>query len=96
MATRLEGKRVLLSAAGQGIGRASALAMAAEGADVFATDVNEETLASLLQEASGKLETFVLDVLDDTAVSDAARRTNPARVPGEPSGFPPARESGST
>ena len=77
MVSRLEGKKVLLSAAGQGIGRASALAMAAEGAHVFATDINEETLASLKQDASGKLETFTLDVLDDDAVSDAAAKTNP-------------------
>ncbi|MEO1363371.1 MAG: SDR family NAD(P)-dependent oxidoreductase, partial [Pseudomonadota bacterium] len=41
---RLDGKRALVTAAGQGIGRASALAMAAEGAQVFATDVNEEAL----------------------------------------------------
>ncbi|MEM7214170.1 MAG: SDR family oxidoreductase [Pseudomonadota bacterium] len=74
---RLKEKTVLLSAAGQGIGRASALAMAAEGANVFATDINAETLASLEEEAGGNLETFVLDVLDDSAVSDAAARTSP-------------------
>jgi len=38
---RLTGKRALVTAAGQGIGRASALAMAAEGAQVFATDIND-------------------------------------------------------
>ena len=37
---RLNGKRALVTAAGQGIGRASALALAAEGAQVWATDVN--------------------------------------------------------
>jgi 2-keto-3-deoxy-L-fuconate dehydrogenase len=42
--SRLTGKRALVTAAGQGIGRASALAMAAEGAMVFATDVNEAAL----------------------------------------------------
>jgi len=40
--TRLQGKRMLITAAGQGIGRASALAAAAEGAEVFATDINEQ------------------------------------------------------
>ena len=40
MVGRLNGKRVLLTAAGQGIGRASALAMAEEGAGVIATDIN--------------------------------------------------------
>ena len=42
---RLAGKTALVTAAGQGIGRASALAMAAEGAHVLATDINEETLS---------------------------------------------------
>ncbi len=44
---RLSGKRALVTAAGQGIGRASALAMADEGAHVFATDINEAALADL-------------------------------------------------
>ena len=39
---RLQGKTALVTAAGQGIGRASVLAMAAEGAQVLATDVNPE------------------------------------------------------
>ena len=45
MAGRLEGKRALITAAGQGIGKAAALAFAREGATVFATDVNEAALA---------------------------------------------------
>ena len=47
MAGRLAGKRAFVTAAGQGIGRASALAMAREGADVVATDVNPALLESL-------------------------------------------------
>ena len=47
MSGRLEGKRALITAAGQGIGRASAMAMAAEGAQVFATDVNMEALSTI-------------------------------------------------
>ncbi|MEO6320453.1 MAG: SDR family NAD(P)-dependent oxidoreductase, partial [Polaromonas sp.] len=43
---RLEGKAALVTAAGQGIGKASVLAMAAEGAQVWATDVNASLLAS--------------------------------------------------
>jgi len=74
---RLSGKKVLLSAAAQGIGRASALAMAAEGAHVFATDINEEMLFKLERDAEGNLETFVLDVLDDKAVKKAASDVNP-------------------
>ena len=41
---RLEGKTCLVTAAGQGIGRASVLAMQAEGATVYATDVNADAL----------------------------------------------------
>ena len=43
---RLKGKTALVTAAGQGIGRASALAMAAEGAQVWATDINPKLLES--------------------------------------------------
>jgi 2-keto-3-deoxy-L-fuconate dehydrogenase len=69
---RLEGKRVLVTAAGQGIGRASAIAMAAEGAQVFATDVNMDALSSL----SG-METFVLDARSDDSVNAGVARANP-------------------
>lgn len=44
---RLKGKTILITAAGQGIGRAAALACAAEGATVWATDINPETLGAL-------------------------------------------------
>ena len=64
---RLAGKTALVTAAGQGIGRASALAMAAEGARVIATDVN----ADLLAELEG-VETRRLDVLDRAAIEAAA------------------------
>ena len=43
---RLKGKIALVTAAGQGIGQAAALAMAAEGATVYATDVNADLLKS--------------------------------------------------
>ena len=62
---RLAGKTALVTAAGQGIGRASALAMAAEGAQVMATDLNPAALAGL---AGPKIATRVLDVLDDAAI----------------------------
>ena len=67
---RLKGKRVLVTAAGQGIGRASALAMHREGAKVLATDVNEQTLASLATEG---LETRVLNVRDPASIAAAAK-----------------------
>ena len=63
---RLHGKTALVTAAGQGIGRASALAMAAEGAEVWATDVD----AALLERYVGVANVRVarLDVLDRTAI----------------------------
>ncbi len=67
----------LITAAGQGIGRATALAMAAEGAAVFATDVNAEALASLAGEAEGTIESFVLDVRDDASVREGVARAAP-------------------
>ena len=61
MSQRLAGKTALVTAAGQGIGRATALAFVREGASVIATDVNAQTLASLQQECG-----CVVDVLDVT------------------------------
>ena len=78
---RLQGKTCLITAAGHGIGRASALAMAAEGARVIATDINDEALAELAAEAkaaaegepqAGSLETRRLDVSDPAAPAAAA------------------------
>ena len=71
MGGRLTGKTALLSAAAQGIGRASALAFAAEGADVIATDINADALAEL-SETDG-ITTRVLDVTDTAAVNALAR-----------------------
>ncbi|TDK31347.1 SDR family oxidoreductase [Rhizobium deserti] len=67
MTGQLQGKVVVVTAAAQGIGRASALAFAAAGARVWATDVNEAGLQALSGEAS--IDTSRLDVLDNAAVS---------------------------
>lgn len=64
----------MVTAAGQGIGKASALAMAAEGAQVFATDVNA---AALAQVAGAGIETFVLDVRDGASVTEGIARAAP-------------------
>ena len=68
---RLDGKRTLITAAGQGIGRASAEAFAAEGASVIATDINDAALADLAETVSG-IEARHLDVTDAQAVSALA------------------------
>ena len=74
---RLAGKRVLMSAAGQGIGRASALMMAAEGAKVFATDINADTLAQMKADATGDIEIFEMNVLDQDAITAGVERAQP-------------------
>ncbi len=63
---RLKGKTALVTAAGQGIGRASALALAAEGAQVWATDVNEHLLHGY--EGVPGIHALRLDVLDKAAL----------------------------
>jgi 2-keto-3-deoxy-L-fuconate dehydrogenase len=74
---RLQGKRAFVTAAGQGIGRASALAMAREGAHVIATDVNEATLDSLAAEG---VETHVLNVRDPAAIAKAVAAAGTVNV----------------
>ena len=74
MGVRLAGKTILLTAAAQGIGRASALAFADEGAHVTATDINEEKLAELSR-VDG-IETRPLDVTDPAAIEAAAREVS--------------------
>lgn len=66
---RLQGKVCVVTAAGQGIGRASALAMQAQGARVIATDINTRALAEL---AETGLETRPLNVRDAAAVAAIA------------------------
>ena len=70
MANRLTGKRALVTAAAQGIGRATVEAFAAEGAQVIATDVHEDNLAKL-NGVSG-VSTRRLDVTDADSVAATA------------------------
>ncbi len=78
MTQRLEGKTVVITAAAQGIGRASALAFAAAGARVVATDINEKALGEL--NATAGIVTRKLDVLDDAAVKAAFSEIGPVDV----------------
>lgn len=63
---RLKGKKALVTAAGQGIGHATALAMAAEGAQVWATDLKPELLESY--KGIANITALPLDVLDKAAI----------------------------
>ena len=74
---RLEGKRCLVTAAGQGIGRATAKAMANEGAKVFATDIDPRKLGELADEG---LDTFRLDVTNAEAIAESVERTGTVNV----------------
>ncbi|KRS19024.1 SDR family oxidoreductase [Roseovarius indicus] len=69
---RLKGKRAFITAAGQGIGRASAAAMAREGAHVIATDLNGDLLEGL-----DVAESFALDALDKVALVQAVGEAQP-------------------
>ena len=62
MSGRLHGKTVLVTSAAQGIGRATALAMAHEGAKVWATDIRGDLLEAVAKE-HGNVSTLVLNVL---------------------------------
>ena len=74
MGNRLEGKNAIVTAAGQGIGKATAITFHNEGAKVTATDINNETLADLNKEYpnisvkkldstnNGEIKSFVNDI----------------------------------
>ena len=79
MTTRLENKRTLITAAGQGIGLSTALAFANEGAEVVATDINPDTLNSLSNE-NPRIETRLLDVTKPEEIQQAAEETGPIDV----------------
>jgi len=72
MAGRLAGKTAFVTAAAQGIGRATALAFAAEGARVIATDLNAAKVGEI---ASAAITTAALDARDPGAIAAAAQAT---------------------
>ena len=79
MQGRLQGKTAVVTAAGQGIGRAIALAFAEEGARTIATDINGEALASLAAE-NPAIETEILNMLDREAIVAFAAARKGANV----------------
>ena len=79
MKVRLKNKRILITAAGQGIGLSTARAFANEGAEVVATDINPDTLNSLSNEIP-RIETRLLDVTKPEEIQQAAEETGPIDV----------------
>ena len=86
MAGKLEGRAALVTSAGQGIGRASAIALAREGAKVFATDIREDLFKDISKEHPG-ITGFGLNVLEQAAVDAALKRTGPIDILFNCSGF---------
>ena len=89
MAGRLEGKTAIITAAAAGIGRASALMFAAEGAKVIATDIDEKALASLSGVAGetsvpihriAGITTRRLDAMDKASIEAVAKEVGPVDV----------------
>ena len=74
---RLEGKRALITAAGQGIGRASAIAMADAGAHVVATDISEAALEDLAAANHVNIETRLADARDTDSIKAAVAHAQP-------------------
>lgn len=74
---RLKGKRALVTAAGQGIGRASAIAMAEQGAEVYATDINMDALSTIRDANHENIQIFELNALDDVSVKEGVARAQP-------------------
>lgn len=79
MADRLKGKTAIVTSAAQGIGRATALAMAKEGAKVYATDIREDLLGELAK-SNANIDAFRLDVLKTDDIAAAVRRTGPLDI----------------
>ena len=72
MNRRLEGKKIIVTAAGQGIGKATAIAFHNEGAQVTATDLNDKTLADLNKEYPN-IKVKTLDSTDNDAVLEFSK-----------------------
>jgi 2-keto-3-deoxy-L-fuconate dehydrogenase len=80
MADRLNHKTAVITAAAQGIGRACAVAFAAEGAQVIATDIDMGKLESLKTEGAGKIAIHRLDVTEKNEIDAFAEATGAVEV----------------
>ena len=79
MSGRLEGKKIVVTAAGQGIGKATAIAFHNEGAHVIATDLNEKTLADLNKEYPN-IKVKTLDSTDNNAILEFVKTLDEVNV----------------
>jgi 3-hydroxybutyrate dehydrogenase len=79
MSGRLEGKKIVVTAAGQGIGKATAIAFHNEGAHVIATDLNDKTLADLNKEYPN-IKVKTLDSTDNNAILDFVKTLDEVNV----------------
>ena len=79
MSGRLDGKKILVTAAGQGIGKATAIAFQKEGADVTATDLNDKTLADLNKEYP-EIKVQKLDSTDNNAIIEFTKTLDKVEV----------------
>ncbi len=79
MSGRLEGKKIVVTAAGQGIGKATAIAFHNEGAHVIATDLNEKTLADLNKEYPN-IKVKTLDSTDNNAILEFVKTIDEVNV----------------
>ena len=84
MTARVEGKNILVTAAAQGMGREAAIALACEGAQVTATDLRDDLLADLSEQAGKRggnpIKTARLDVTDAAAVKSLVTGMAPLDV----------------
>jgi 2-keto-3-deoxy-L-fuconate dehydrogenase len=82
---RLQGKTAFVTAAAAGIGKASAIFFAQEGAKVIATDIDEKGLKAL--ESTKGITTRKLDVMDKASIDTAAKEVGPVDVLLNAAGF---------
>ena len=79
MSARLANKNIIVTAAGQGIGKATAIAFHNEGANVIATDINDKTLADLNKEYPD-IEVKKLDSTDNNSILEFVKNLDQVDV----------------